>query len=365
MDELHPRFSVSEFLAVTNQTLEYAYPFVEVEGEVSSFKVNQGKFVFFDIKDSQSSVNCFMMVFQLRVPIEDGMKVIVSAQPRITKWGKFSLTIKSIRPVGEGSLKKSFDLLKSKLDKEGLFSPERKRVLPDTPHRIGVISSTGAAGYTDFITILNERWGGMQVDVAHVQVQGDAAPDQIIKAIKYFNQLDTLPEVLVVVRGGGSADDLAVFNDEQLVRELASSRVPTMVGVGHEVDITLSDMVADRRAATPSNAAELLVPNRRDVIAQTRSLLRGVVPRVEQVIHAYILQMNTELGRGLQSIDEQLQRHSDKIQAMKSVMRQLDPVMVLERGYAIIRGKVRPGQTIEIETATSIIKAGVEDVTSK
>ena len=106
MDELRPKFSVSEFIAVTNQTLEYAYPIVEVEGEVSSFKVNQSKYVFFDIKDDTSSVNCFMMVYQLRVPIEDGMKVIVSAQPRLTKWGKFSLTIKAIRPSGEGVSKK-------------------------------------------------------------------------------------------------------------------------------------------------------------------------------------------------------------------------------------------------------------------
>lgn len=117
-----PIFSVSDFLAALNQTLEYAYPFVEVEGEVASFKVNQNKFVFFDLKDAGGTVGCFMTVWQLGIPIEDGMKVVVRATPKLTPWGKFSLTVQSIRPSGEGSLKKSFELLKAKLEKEGLLA---------------------------------------------------------------------------------------------------------------------------------------------------------------------------------------------------------------------------------------------------
>src|SRR5690606_7984944 len=124
---------------------------LEVEGEVASYKVNQGKFVFFDIKDESGTLGCFMTVWQQRTPIEDGMKVIVRAIPKLTPWGKFSLTVQSIRPSGEGSLKKSFELLKAKLDKEGLFAVERKRTLPTEPQRIAVISSTQAAGYADFI----------------------------------------------------------------------------------------------------------------------------------------------------------------------------------------------------------------------
>ena len=199
-------FGVSDFIALTNQTLEYAYPSVAIEGEVASFKVNQGKWVFFDLKDEQSSVGCFMSLYSLRVPIQDGMKVIVTASPKLTNWGKFSLTVRAIRPVGEGALKKSFELLKAKLEGEGLFAPERKRSLPQVPHHIGVISSTQAAGYADFVKILNDRWGGIKIDVAQVQVQGEAAPDQIIRAIRYFNEQAELPEVLVVIRGGGSAD---------------------------------------------------------------------------------------------------------------------------------------------------------------
>ena len=168
----HLPLSVSDAVALVNQTLEYAFPTLVVEGEVSSFKVNQGKFVFFDIKDSDSSLGCFMMVYQLRVPLEDGMRVQVVATPKLTNWGKFSLTVREIRPVGEGALRRAYELLRAKLETEGLFAVERKRRLPDMPKNIAVISSTQAAGYADFVRILGERWGGLNVQVAHVQVQG-------------------------------------------------------------------------------------------------------------------------------------------------------------------------------------------------
>ena len=152
-----PRFGVSGFVELINQVLEFSCSAVEIEGEVASFKVNQGKWVFFDLKDEEASVGCFMPVYQLRTPIEDGMKLVVRAQPKVTKWGKFSVTVQSYRPLGEGSLRKSFQLLHAKLEKEGIFATERKRSLPQIPARIGVISSTQAAGYADFIKIVNER----------------------------------------------------------------------------------------------------------------------------------------------------------------------------------------------------------------
>src|SRR5690606_9628284 len=151
------------------------------------FKINQGKYVFFDVKDTGCSVSCFMMVYQLRIPIEGGMKIIVSAVPKLTAWGKFSLTVRAIRPSGEGSIKKSFELLRAKLDAEGLFAIERKRPLPAIPRHVAVISSTQAAGYADFIKIIEDRWGGVKIEVAHVQVQGADAPDQMIRALRYFN----------------------------------------------------------------------------------------------------------------------------------------------------------------------------------
>ncbi|RYX78389.1 exodeoxyribonuclease VII large subunit [bacterium] len=360
-----PKLSVSEYIALTNQTLEFAYPTVEIEGEVASFKVNQGKYVFFDIKDAGASVGCFMMVYALRVPIEDGMKVIISASPKLTQWGKFSLTVRAIRPSGEGSLKKSFELLKTKLENEGLFALDRKRPLPVSPRHIGVISSVQAAGYADFVKILNDRWGGVTVDVAHVQVQGTGAPDQMIKAIKYFNEREVLPEVLVIIRGGGSADDLSAFNDEQLVREIAASRIPTLVGVGHEIDQSLSDFASDRSAATPSNAAQIVVPDKHEVIRSAQATVRGLLPRMDRIIDDQRSDVRQRLRLCLDRIDEHVRTEMTEIDQIHTLLAQMNPQRVLERGYALLRGEARIGEYIQIETNQSLIKAEVRDVTSK
>lgn len=359
------RLSVSDFLALVNQTLEYAYPTVEIEGEVSGFKVNQNKFVFFDIKDTGGSVGCFMTVWQLRVPIEDGMRVIVRASPKVTQWGKFSLTVSSVRPSGEGSIKKSFDLLVAKLEKEGLFDPNRKRPLPHVPQSIGVISSTQAAGYIDFIKILNERWGGVKVEVAHVQVQGEAAPDQIIRAIQYFNAQQAPPDVLVIIRGGGSADDLGAFNDEQLARSIAASRVPTLVGVGHEVDVTLADMVADVRAATPSNAAQIVVPDRREMERSVDEKVQGILRRTESALGVMEFGLERSLERMLARTSDEITVLDGRITQALRILAAYNPQAVLERGYAIVRGVVKKGSVITIENKQAIITAEVQDVRNK
>lgn len=360
-----PTLSVSDFLASINQTLEYAYPVIGVVGEVASFKVNQGKYVFFDLKDESGSVGCFMTVWQLRTPIEDGMKIVVSANPKVTPWGKFSLTVQSLRPVGEGALKKSFELLKKKLEAEGLFDPARKRLLPSPPRRVAVVSSTQAAGYGDFIKILDERWGGLDIEVAHTQVQGDSAADQMIRAIRYFNEQAELADVLVLIRGGGSADDLAAYNDEQLVRMVAASRIPTLVGVGHEVDVSLADMVADVRAATPSNAAQLLVPDRRDIIAGAWEQVRSMASRSERAIDQYVVDDRQRLvwvmGRMHDNVDRQLQL----VQHASATLRAYDPRAVLERGYSLLRGAVAVGNPVTIETASQLIQAEVTHVNQK
>ncbi|MEI6850472.1 MAG: exodeoxyribonuclease VII large subunit [Candidatus Saccharibacteria bacterium] len=361
----HPIFSVSDFIAIVNQTLEYAYPNIEIEGEVASFKVNQGKFIFFDIKDKDGSIGCFMTVWQLRVPIEDGMKVVVSATPKLTKWGKFSLTVKSVRPSGEGALKKSFEILKSKLEDEGLFLQERKRLLPLIPQYIAVISSTGAAGYADFIKIVNERWGGVKIDVANVQVQGLAAPDQIIKAIDFFNQKYILPEALIIIRGGGSADDLSAFNDEPLVRSIAGSRIPTLVGVGHETDESLADLVADVRASTPSNAAQILVPDKFEIIRAVKVQVSSLLPRILQSIDQQKKNISAELIDVIKLIEKAVDEQSMGVLNIKSVITQLNPNRVLARGYAMIRGIIKNDSIIEIETNKAIIKAEVKNVIIK
>lgn len=353
---------VTDAVALINQTLDYAFPTLVIEGEVASFKVNQGKYVFFDIKDKASSLGCFMMVFALRLPLEDGMRVQVIATPKLTAWGKFSLTVREVRPVGEGSLKRAFELLEAKLAQEGLFSEERKRQLPVLPAHIAVISSTQAAGYTDFITILNERWGGLRVDVAHTQVQGAGAADQIVRAIQYFNALEEVPEALVIIRGGGSADDLSTFNDEQLVRAIAASRIPTLVGVGHEVDVTLADKAADVRAATPTHAAQLIVPDRRDLLRSSQHAVVRMAERVEMIYKEYDERVRHLFAMTERSYERQIDQLVEQVAQRRRTLGAYDPRAVLARGYAIVRGKVVVGATIEVEQAQRLIQAEVVHV---
>lgn len=365
MENQSLQLSVSEFIALTNQVLEGAYPSVELVGEVSSFKVNQGKFVFFDLKDAESSVGCFMMLFALRQPIEDGMKVVVRAQPKLTKWGKFSLTVQSIRPSGEGSLKKSFELLKAKLSKEGLFAPEKKRTLPLLPRHVGVISSTGAAGYADFMKIIDERWGGVSIDVANVQVQGEVAPMQILRALEHFNQQESLPEVIIIIRGGGSADDLAAFNDEPLVRAVAASRIPVLTGIGHEVDESLVDLAADVRASTPSNAAERLVPDKREVLAQVRGQLRHITSQALSGADGVLIDTRRMLERVWDSMNVAQDNYAHRLEVLRLRAAAYDPEKVLARGYAVVRGQARIGAELDIETAKERMKAEVTYVEQK
>ncbi len=366
------QLSPSDFIALTNQTLEYAYPSVEIVGEVSSYKVNQGKFVFFDIKDENASVGCFMMLFQLRTQIEDGMQVIVTAQPKLTQWGKFSLTVRAIQPVGEGSLKRSFELLRAKLDKEGLFSPERKRALPEMPSRIGVISSTQAAGYGDFIKILDERWGGMQIDVAHTQVQGEKAPEQIMRALQYFNESTEPLEIVVIVRGGGSLDDLSAFNDEPLVRAIASSRLPVLTGIGHEIDVSLADMAADKAASTPSNAAQFLVPDKKEVMQNLQAKLRRIIMDMERTYDAKQQKIDTDLQSIVGLIQRQFDFLTNQHTTLSRSLSHLNPKNVLKRGYSLVKlenkqsiASASVGDVLNIETSENIIKAGVTNVRKK
>ncbi|MBO7657380.1 exodeoxyribonuclease VII large subunit [Candidatus Saccharibacteria bacterium] len=336
MDNLTP----TDFIALVNQTLEYAYSSVVIVGEVSEFKVNQGKWVFFNIKDKETSVPCFMTLWQLSVPLEDGMKVAVRGMPKLTKWGKFSFTVTKVAPVGEGSLKKAFEMLKKKLADEGLFDLARKRALPEDLNKIGVISSTDAAGYKDFVKIINARWGGLKVLTAHTQVQGIDAPEQMIRALKYFNERTDV-QAIVLIRGGGSKDDLSCFNDEALVRAVASSKIPVVCGIGHEIDESLCDLACDVRASTPSNAAELLTRDRKtEKLNEKMQLIR-------------------------QRIDSAIRILESEIAQKKRMLDILNPEKVLKQGYAILGGELKVGNVVKITTFDKIVEAEVKKLMDK
>ncbi len=367
--------SVSEFHALINQTLQYAYPEVLIEGEISSYKVNQGKWVFFDLKDSETTISCFMPIYQLKMPIEDGMLVRVRAYPNITKWGKFSLTIRAIELAGEGSVQKAFEKLRQQFQQDGLFAPERKRPLPDYPGRIALITSAEAAAFADFSKILNDRWSGVVVEHAQVQVQGMDSPAQIVAAIEYFNTLSTHYDCLVIIRGGGSAEDLQAFNNEDVVRAVYGSKIPTLVGIGHETDISLSELVADVRAATPTDAARLLVPDKHAVVESiTDTILQHGNHLLEQ-----ILRLQSELSEFQQVYRRFISSSQERVRELfslssiniKTLVKQqqvlinhqlelihtLDPSEVLKRGYAIVRidgHPVRDANEVEDDTLLMI-----------
>lgn len=352
--------TVSEFNAVLNQTLSFAYPEVVVEGEVSSFKVSQGKWVFFDLKDSESVVGCFITTYQLKTALEDGMLIRVKASPQLTKWGKFSLTVKEVELAGEGSVKRAFEMLKAKFEKEGLFSPERKRPLPEFPQKVLLITSAQAAAYNDFVTIINDRWSGIDIDHIQVQVQGALAPTQIVEAIGYANTVSDEYDALVIIRGGGSAEDLQAFNSEEVVRAVYGSTIATIVAIGHEDDVSLAELAADVRAATPTDAARRLVPDRSEIqtrvsgysnsmlsslessVSTSRARLEGFYHSIEIRFNNLRYNLADVFSRSCTAIDVAMNNSVVRLESNKKLLSTLDPRAILARGYSITRinGKV-------------------------
>lgn len=362
-----PAFTVAGFIAVCNQILEYSFPSVIIEGEVASFKVNQGKWVFFDLKEDEFTINCFMPINQLTAPISDGMKIQVRAIPKLTRWGKFSLTVQKVLPLGAGNIKKSFELLKQKLTAEGLFDPAKKRPLPSDLTKIGVISSTAAAGYRDFLKIIDNRWGGIKIFTINTLVQGISAPEQITRALDAFNQRSEV-EVIVILRGGGSADDLSAFNDEQLVRAIATSRIPVLTGIGHEVDESLADLAADVRASTPSNAAEILVPDRSAMHIHLMNIKTQIQREFNHQITTVCDKIYHQMNNSFQEIQHRINLKLQSLSETVRILHSFDPNAVLRRGYAILRSDSRsphnflPGETISITTHQQILTAEVTNV---
>lgn len=356
MDELI--LTPSEFVALTNQVLETAYPQVIIEGELSELRVSKQRWVYLKLKDQEAVVDFFGTVYQLKHPLEDGMMVRVTGQPKLSpKWG-FSVNIQQITPIGEGSIRRSFELLKAKLSAEGLFDDDKKRPLPEFPKVIGLISSESAAGATDFLTVLNQRWGGVKVKFAQVQVQGEAAASQIVAAIDYFNALSRPVDVLVLTRGGGGLEDLLPFDTEAVARAVAGSASPIVVGVGHEKDVTLADLAADVRAATPTQAASLIVPDRNSLDASLKVIRTRLSGYIQQTViglkEAYFGRLNTAINLALSSFEQ-------KLAGSRSALAAFDPQAALKRGYSILSRNGRVVSSVKGLAAGDTIDGKLSD----
>ena len=332
-----------------------------VRGELSNYKIYPSGHHYFTLKDSESSLRCVMFkssASKLRFRPESGMSVTVwgrvSVYPRD---GAYQLYCTQLMPEGTGDLQVAFEQLKAKLQAEGLFEESHKKPLPPFPGRIAIITSSAGAAVHDMIRILSRRWPMTKVLLLPVRVQGVEAPPEIAGAIRYANEFE-VADLIITGRGGGSIEDLWAFNDERVARAISDSRIPVISAVGHEPDVTISDYVADRRASTPSNAAEIAVPDRREIA----ELLSSYDIRSSQALRRQLLQLSERLeayrnkqvlrdptaqfdnrrmeldrlrDRMLTAEERTLSRSRERFVALTAALDAMSPLRVLSRGYAI------------------------------
>ena len=260
-------WTVSELTARVRDLLGKNFNNILVQGEISNCREAQSGHIYFTLKDDRSQVRCVFFKQQqrgIRVRPEDGLQMTVRGSISVYEArGEYQIYVESLEPVGLGALQLAFEQLKKRLEAEGLFAAERKKPLPLLPNRIGVITSPRGAAIRDVVRILTRRFHNVRLTVYPVRVQGEGAAQEIVRALKYFNQKN-LADVLILARGGGSLEDLWAFNEEVVARAMAASEIPIISGIGHETDFTIADFVADMRASTPSAAAELVVQTRRE-----------------------------------------------------------------------------------------------------
>jgi exodeoxyribonuclease VII large subunit len=268
-------WAVRDLVAAARTHLEREYSDIWVEGEISNFRAHDSGHLYFTLKDRDSQIRAVMFRSQarlLRFRPENGMQIVLRG--RVTVYedkGDLQLSAEYLEPKGAGALQIAFEQLKAKLETEGLFDATRKKPVPPLPHRIGIVTSPQAAALRDILNILRRRHHSANILIFPAQVQGESAANEVSAGIKYFNRAKNV-DVIIVARGGGSAEDLAAFNHEGLARSVAASQIPVISAVGHETDITIIDFVADLRAPTPSAAAELVIRSRQEIEEQAEGL---------------------------------------------------------------------------------------------
>ncbi len=386
-------YTPSELNREARLHLEAGFPVLWVSGEISNLAAPASGHKYFSLKDSQAHIRCALFKQKARLvqaDMRNGQQVLVKGrislyEPR----GDYQLIAEFVENAGEGMLRQQFEALKKKLASEGLFDENRKQSLPAMPQTIGVITSPSGAAIQDFLQILQRRWPAAKVRIYPASVQGDMAPDELRSALQLAiseNQAD----VLVLTRGGGSLEDLWAFNDEELARQVADCPIPIVSAVGHEIDFSISDFVADIRAPTPSAAAELISPDQHSVKQQVQQQLRRLQQhflwrlqqaqqqtdhllarlqrlhpsnqwqqqqqqlqqlekRLQQAHPAKMLtqhrqQMETLCGRLQQVIRHQLREAQQHVAALERALQAIGPQAVLERGYAVVmsRGNSMP-----------------------
>jgi exodeoxyribonuclease VII large subunit len=334
-------YTVSELNARIKETIEedIGFEYIWVVGEISNFKGNytSGHW-YFSLKDASSQISavCFKWANQaIKFIPENGMEVICSGQVGVyEKQGVYQLNVKDMEPKGVGAQALALEQLKEKLLAEGLFNLERKRPLPFLPQRIGIVTSPTGAAVKDILKVLDVRFPNLEILISPARVQGDEAPKEIVSALKRLYRLQGI-DLIILARGGGSKEDLRAFNDESLAREIAKSPVPVVSAVGHEIDITIADLVADVRAATPSNAAELVVREKAELLRDLGELRGKIAFALQNRIELHAREIDQLQSDMVRMVQIKLDNAVSETGALAGKLDALSPLKVLDRGYSI------------------------------
>ena len=391
-------YTVGELTRAIRGALESDFRDLWVEGEISNCRRPSSGHVYFTLKDSSAQIRCAMFKRSsqvVRFKVEDGMKVLANGsisvyEPR----GEYQLVVKKLEPRGVGALQLAFEQLKQRLEREGLFREERKRPIPMIPDRIGIVTSPTGAAIRDILNVIGRRFAPVHLILYPVRVQGTGASSEIAEALRYFSRSGTV-DVVIAGRGGGSIEDLWAFNEEEVARAIYESAVPVIAAIGHEIDFTIADFTADKRAPTPSAAAELVVAERERLAKDVQSLgdrvtacmearLLRAGERVEAARGRYGFRLvEDRIKQWLQRMDElgerlgdtstrRTERERGRVEVLEGKLAGLNPLAVLSRGYSLafkLPGRVLvrdaadvgPGDLVEVKVARGEFRAKVED----
>jgi exodeoxyribonuclease VII large subunit len=356
-------YTVSEITKKIKDILEGSIPKIWVEGEISNYTLHSSGHRYFSLKDENSQIRCVFWRFRnnsLKFEPEDGMKVIALGNITVyQRGGQYQLDVILLQPAGIGKLELEFQRLKEKLAREGLFDEEHKLPLPEFPETIGVVTSPTGAAIRDIIKIIHRRFPSVRIIINPVRVQGKEAAEEIAQAIKEFNQYKEV-DLLIVGRGGGSLEDLWAFNEEIVARAIYNSKIPIISAVGHEIDFTIADFVADLRAPTPSAAAELAVKDRTELLKEMNSIFRKLIyfqsnlieyskQRLKGLMESYGLRrpMDFVIQRSqrtddllktlIKSIKNSFEFRKKSLSLVLGKLNALSPLAVFERGFSLTR----------------------------
>ena len=314
---------------------------VTVTGEISNLKYHSSGHVYFSINDENSKINCFFpasYVRNLSYELGDGLEVVINGYINVyKKGGTYTLFVRTVTVAGEGNLAMAFQLLKDRLSKEGLFDPAHKKPIPEFPHKIGIVTSRTGAAVQDILKIITSRNNLVDIIIFPVQVQGEGAAQDIADTLDMISQNDEFSDIdtLIVGRGGGSTEDLWAFNEEVLARAIYRCTIPVISAVGHEIDFSISDFVADRRAETPTAAAEMAVPDLREIRLSLEKHKTDLLSRLNAKVKTDSLMIENCMLEIRNTMERRLAEYSHKLETMKLFLEENNPSSVLKKGYGI------------------------------